>query len=63
MRRHNLLSSYGALVLHFTPSEVRRRRRSVRETVERACAERLGTGAAAAIRVARPGPAPGGPLQ
>lgn len=51
MRRHNLLGSYGALVLHFTPSEIRRRGRSVRGTVERACDERCAAGAAAAIRI------------
>jgi hypothetical protein len=51
MRRHNLLSSYGALVLHFTPSEIRGRKRSVRDTVERACVERAADGATTTIRV------------
>lgn len=51
MRRHNLLASHGALVLHFTPSEARYRKRHVRATVERACAKRLADGATAAIRV------------
>lgn len=51
MRRHNLLASYGALVLHFTPSEVRGRKRSVRGVVERTCTKRLAAGATAAIRV------------
>jgi hypothetical protein len=51
MRRHNLLASYGALVLHFTPTELRHRKRSVRNTVERTCRERLASGAKAAIRV------------
>lgn len=51
MRRHNLLASHGALVLHFTPSEARHRKRHVRATVERACAKRLADGATAAIRV------------
>jgi hypothetical protein len=51
MRRHNLLASYGALVLHFTPTEVRRRRRSVRGVVERAYEERLAIGATVPIRV------------
>lgn len=51
MRRHNLLTSYGALVLHFTPSEIRGRRRAVRGIVERAAEERIGSGDTAAIRV------------
>jgi hypothetical protein len=51
LRRHNILSSYGALVLHFTPSEIRNRKRSVRHTVERACVERAAIGATTAIRV------------
>jgi hypothetical protein len=51
MHRHNLLSSYGALVLHFTPSEIRGRRRAVRAVVERAYEERLVTGAITSIRV------------
>ncbi len=51
MRRHNLLASYGAMVLHFTPSEIRQRRRSVRGVVERACAERLASGATTRIRI------------
>lgn len=64
MRRHNLLSSYGAMVLHFTPSEIRARRRSVRATVERACHERAAAGAAAAIRIsASAGSQPGSPTQ
>jgi hypothetical protein len=60
MRRHNLLTAHGALVLHFTPSEIRYRRRSVRGTVERACAERAGTGVTIAIRMlSAPGSQPG----
>lgn len=51
MRRHNLLSSYGALVLHFSPSEIRARRRSVRATIERACRKRAAEGATASTRV------------
>lgn len=51
MRRHNLLAEYGALVLHFTPSELRGRRRSIRAVVEHAYQERLQSGATAAIRV------------
>lgn len=51
MRRHNLLSAYGALVLHFTPSEIRYRQRLVRGTVERSCEQRVASGAIAAIRV------------
>lgn len=51
MQRHNLLASYGALVLHFTPFEARHRKRAIRNTVERACAERRAQGATAAIRV------------
>lgn len=60
MRRHNLLTAHGALVLHFTPSEIRYRRRSVRGTVERACAERAGAGVTIAIRMlSAPGSQPG----
>lgn len=51
MRRHNLLASYGALVLHFTPSEISGRRRSVRGVVERTYQERAASGATAAIRL------------
>lgn len=62
MRRHNLLSSYGALVLHFTPSEVRGRRRSVRGVVEHAYDQRLAAGATASIRVVSvPGTQEGAP--
>jgi hypothetical protein len=64
LRRHNLLASYGALVLHFTPSELRGRRRSVRGVVERAYEERLASGATAAIRVVSvPGTQQGAPHQ
>jgi hypothetical protein len=62
MRRHNLLASYGALVLHFTPYEARHRRRSIRETVERACSKRRTTGVTVSIRVVyAPGSQPGAP--
>jgi hypothetical protein len=41
MRRGNLLSEQGILVLHFTPSEIRTSPRRVRETVEKAHRQRL----------------------
>jgi hypothetical protein len=64
MRRHNLLSSYGAMVLHFTPSEIRQRKRSVRGVVERAYAERLASGVTVNIRVmSAPGTQEGSPDQ
>jgi hypothetical protein len=52
MRRHNELAAHGALVLHFTPSEIRRGRGRVRQIVERAHTGRLASGAGAAIRIA-----------
>jgi hypothetical protein len=45
IRRHNLLSQHGALVLHFTPAQVRNERAAVLEAVERAYEERAGSGA------------------
>lgn len=59
MRRHNVLTAHGALVLHFTPSEVRGRRRAVRGMVERAYQERSATGARTAIRLAAASPTTG----
>jgi hypothetical protein len=52
LERHNVLSSYGALVLHFLPAAVRRRPAQVLDRVEQAYQERLRSGARAAIRIA-----------
>jgi hypothetical protein len=54
MRRHNLLSARGALVLHFTPSEIRSRRSYVRRVIEHAYRERVSTGARASVRIIDP---------
>jgi hypothetical protein len=43
MRRHNLFARHGALVLHFTPAELRRDPSAVRAAVESAYVERLRT--------------------
>jgi len=51
MRRHNQLAAYGALVIHFTPSEIRRGRGPVRRMVEKAHLERISSGSTASIRV------------
>jgi hypothetical protein len=51
MRRHNMLTTAGALVLHFTPSEIRRGRHRVRAIVEKAHLERVRTGTTASVRV------------
>jgi hypothetical protein len=51
MRRHNTLGAYGALMLHFTPTEIRSRRGQIRATVEQAHRQRFASGARASIRV------------
>ncbi|MEU4663832.1 type IV toxin-antitoxin system AbiEi family antitoxin domain-containing protein [Micromonospora chalcea] len=48
--RHNKLSRYGVLVLHFTPAQIRREPGRVRRTVEDAYAARRGVGAATGVR-------------
>ncbi|RKN42695.1 type IV toxin-antitoxin system AbiEi family antitoxin domain-containing protein [Micromonospora endolithica] len=50
--RHNELSRHGALILHFTPAQLRRDPARVCRTVEDAYASRRGAGAAIGIRVA-----------
>ena len=52
--RHNLLAQEGALVLHFTPSDVRRPNRVLR-TVEKAYRQRVAAGATSSIRVIHDG--------
>jgi hypothetical protein len=54
MRRHNVLTAHGAVVLHFTPSEIRSRPSHVRGLVERAYRERVQLGARANVRLASP---------
>lgn len=51
LRRHNELSAHGALVLHFTPSEIRRSLRRVRRIIEQAHLERVAHGAKLKIEV------------
>jgi hypothetical protein len=50
LRRHNALAEFGAMVLHFTPSDVRRPGRVVRIT-ERTYLQRKRQGESASIRV------------
>jgi hypothetical protein len=50
LRRHNALTTCGALVLHFTPSEVRRSPGRIRRMVEKAHVERVRSGARASVR-------------
>jgi len=54
LRRHNLLSAAGAMVLHFTPTEIRNVRRIVKIT-EQAYLERIRSGATARITVLHDG--------
>jgi hypothetical protein len=62
MRRHNILATHGALVLHFTPSEIRSRPTHVRNVIETAYRERLATGGRASVRLASPLAEEGSPL-
>ncbi len=41
LSRHNLLSQYGIIVLHFTPAEIRREPRRVLRAIERTYQARL----------------------
>ncbi|HEX5597100.1 MAG TPA: type IV toxin-antitoxin system AbiEi family antitoxin domain-containing protein [Micromonosporaceae bacterium] len=52
LRRHNELAAHGVLVLHFTPSEIRRRPGRVRRLVEQAHRERLAAGITTSVSVA-----------
>jgi hypothetical protein len=54
MRRHNALAAYGAVVLHFTPSEIRSRPAHVRETVERAYQARIAQAAQTRVQLSSP---------
>jgi hypothetical protein len=51
LERHNRLTQHGALVLHFPPERIRRRRLDVRRMVESAYAARRSSGATCAVRV------------
>jgi hypothetical protein len=62
MRRHNILTEHGAVVLHFTPSEIRSRPSHVRGLVERAYRERLEQKARASVQLASPVREQGAPL-
>lgn len=50
--RHNVLASYGALVLHIVPAQVRQEPEYVLAQIERAYQERISTGTRAAITFA-----------
>lgn len=54
LHRHNILTSLGALVLHFTPTAVYTTPEAVRRTIVEAYRERVRSGARAAIRVRKP---------
>lgn len=62
MRRHNALTAHGALVLHFTPSEIRSRPAHVRQVVEQAYRERLGQGVRGSARLVSPVGREGAPV-
>lgn len=49
--RHNELSRYGVLILHFTPARIRREPAGVRRLVEDAYESRRGLGATIGVRV------------
>jgi hypothetical protein len=53
MRRHNTLASYGVLVLHFTPSEIRSRPTHVRHLIEQAYRSRVEQGIECGVRQAQ----------
>lgn len=53
MRRHNMLAASGALVLHFTPSEIYRSRARVRQIVEKAHLERIDAGAKGSAQITK----------
>jgi len=61
MRRHNALGAHGVLVLHFTPSEIRSRRRHVRGIIEQAYHQRLSESVALGVRSVHPLAEEGGP--
>jgi len=54
MRRHNVFATHGALVLHFTPAEIRGRPSQVRKIVECAYHERMALGGRTTVRLASP---------
>ena len=54
MDRHAELTSYGAAVLHFPPSKIRRDMAGVRRLVERTHLERRAEGVGSSIRLAAP---------
>lgn len=52
--RHNVLSRYGVLVLHFTPAEIRDDPQRVRRIVEDACRSRRGAGTSCQVLTGAP---------
>jgi hypothetical protein len=51
MRRHNVLTQCGLVVLHFTPSEIRSRPTYVKLLIEKTYQERIAGNAAAGLRI------------
>ncbi|WP_092382061.1 type IV toxin-antitoxin system AbiEi family antitoxin domain-containing protein [Micromonospora phaseoli] len=54
--RHNELSRHGILVLHFTPAQIRRDPRRIRQTVQDAYESRRGLGVTLRLRIDPPHP-------
>lgn len=54
LRRHNLLTQYGAIVLHFTPREIRGEGPRVLETMERTYLSRLASPVTVTLLVGAP---------
>jgi hypothetical protein len=54
LARHALLTSYGAAVLHFPPSRIRRDMAGVVRVIERTCLERRTTGVTTMITAKPP---------
>ncbi|WP_281891681.1 hypothetical protein [Phytohabitans aurantiacus] len=56
LHRHNILTSHGALVLHFTPTAIYAAPETVRRTIVESYLERVRSGGKAAIRLRSPSP-------
>jgi hypothetical protein len=54
LRRHNILTQYGALVLHFTPQEIRHEPARVLRVIEQACAGRQAANVQLPVSVGAP---------
>jgi hypothetical protein len=54
LRRHNLLSQHGVLVLHFTPKEIRDEPARVRRMIEHTYLERIAAGVRVRVSVRAP---------